>query len=210
MIQVEVAAIALDPKANQPVLLLKPSDVMRLLPIPLGQPEAMAILAALQDVKLLRPMTHDLMMTSLKELNADLLEVRIVNYREGIFYAELLLKTTAGLKTIDARPSDAIALAVRGDAPIYVTDTIFDMASVEAESITLNEEGTEEFMRHMPKALRDSLEGSLFDRMQGSHGRGFDAFGEHNDVVSHGGINEKEAEAIRSLIDFADPDDFIF
>lgn len=210
MIEVEVAAIALDPKANQPVLLLKPSDTMRLLPIPLGQPEAMAILSALQNVELLRPMTHDLMMTCFKELNATLIEVRIVNYREGIFYAELLLKTATGLKTIDARPSDAVALAVRAEAPIYVTETIFEVASVEAESITLNEEGTDEFMRHMPQALRDSLEGSLFDRMQQAQGRGFNTFGEQNDIVSNGGFKEDEAEAIRSLIDFADPDDFIF
>lgn len=209
MILVEVAAIALDPKINQPVLLLKPKDNTRLLPIPLGQPEAMSIMAALQNVELARPMTHDLMVSCFEAAELDVIEVRVVNLHEGIFYAEILLDTPSGVHTIDARPSDAIALALRVDANIYVADSIFNMASVESETITIQEDGMEDISRNLPGSLRDSLEGSLFDFMN-EHNIGTGSKSSAPSGLRKSSISPEEVDTLRALIDFADPDDFDF
>ena len=209
MILVEVAAIALDPKINQPVLLLKPKDNTRLLPIPLGQPEAMSIMAALQNVELARPMTHDLMVSCFEAAEIDILEVRVVNYLDGIFYAEILLDTPSGVHTIDARPSDAIALALRLGANIYVAESIFNMASVESETITIQEDGLDDIARNLPGLGADSLQGSPFDALRRNHGNA-SSMGASIDSPKEPSISPEEVDSLRALIDFADPDDFAF
>ena len=209
MILVEVAAIALDPKANQPVLLLKPQDNTRLLPIPLGQPEAMSIMAALQNTELIRPMTHDLMVNCFEAAEIDVIEVRVVNYLDGIFYAEILLDTSSGVHTIDARPSDAIALALRLDANIYVAEAIFNMASVESESITVKEDGIEDVRRNLSGFLHDSLQGSLFDVNNKNRAYASNESGMQKNSKEPS-ISPEEIDSLRALIDFADPDDFDF
>lgn len=207
MILVEVAAIALDTKANQPVLILAPADSTRLLPIPLGQPEAMAILAALQHVDLPRPMTHDLMASLFEETDVELLEVRIVNYTGGIFYAELLVQTGGEVKTIDSRPSDAVALAVRLQAEIYVSEAIFNIASVEAESISVSEEGFGNLARPLfPNEIKHPLTSNKFPPFLNRVKEQV----ERQKTAENNAINADEAENLRAFIEFSTPEDFDF
>lgn len=141
MLQLEIATIALDPRTDQPVLFMKPHhDVAhagRVLPIALGHPEATAILVAVQGVQLPRPMTHDLLAGVVNTLGAHLMHVTINGFDRGTFHANLTLAHNGETFIIDARPSDAIALAVRLQAPVFVIDEVFAQASVAESSINL-------------------------------------------------------------------------
>ena len=126
MVPVSVANMSIS-KAGF-VLLLKSEaeDDNRTLPIYIGPPEAQSILFRLNRVTLPRPMTHDLMRTLLKRLDARLEHVDIHDLKEGVFYARLHLLRQGRSLEIDARPSDAIALALRCDAPIFVAEKVMD------------------------------------------------------------------------------------
>ena len=137
MVLVRIASLAMDPRSNQPVIVLQAvgeeSDG-RLLPIWIGQPEATAILLALEDVDLPRPLTHDLMKNALETLGAYVERVEITRVEEGTFFAALVVRTEERTLAIDARPSDSIALAVRTGAPIFVAESVLDEAGVIDES----------------------------------------------------------------------------
>lgn len=143
MLQLDIATIALDPRTDQPVLFMKPhhdpGHAGRVLPIALGHPEATAILVAVQGVALPRPMTHDLLASVVGSLNAHLMHVTINGFDRGTFHATLTLSSGEETHAIDARPSDAIALAVRLHAPVFVTDEVFNQASVPEASINLED-----------------------------------------------------------------------
>lgn len=143
MLQLDIATIALDPRTDQPVLFMKPhhdsSHAGRVLPIALGHPEATAILVAVQGVALPRPMTHDLLAGVVRSLDAHLMHVTITGFDRGTFHATLTLAHGDETHAIDARPSDAIALAVRLQAPVFVTDEVFAEASVPEGSINLED-----------------------------------------------------------------------
>jgi uncharacterized protein len=154
--QVRIASIALDPRNNQPVLVLKPLDEEpgngRLLPIWIGHPEATAILLALEGVETPRPMTHDLLSSVILTLDTVVEKVAITRAEEGTFFAAIFLRGEDKTLTVDARPSDSIALAVRVGAPIYVADEVMESASVPDESVMGVDEETE------VAAFRDFLE----------------------------------------------------
>lgn len=114
--------------ANNPVVLLKESDGDRVIPIWVGAVEATAIAYAQQGVVPPRPLTHDLMRDVLRAVGADLAEVRITGLEEGVFYASLVF--ASGVE-VSARPSDAIALALRLDVPIFGSDAVLDEAGIE-------------------------------------------------------------------------------
>jgi bifunctional DNase/RNase len=101
------------------------------LPIVIGGFEAQAIAVALERMKPTRPLTHDLMKNFMLAFNVDLHEVLIADLQEGIFYSKLLCSSDADTVEIDSRTSDALALAVRFGCPIYIYETIFDIAGVE-------------------------------------------------------------------------------
>lgn len=152
MEQVRIASLALDPRTNQPVVLLKPLEESpgegRLLPIWIGHPEATAILLAIEGVETPRPMTHDLMLSLLGTLETLVDRVEITRVDEGTFYAAIVLRGEEFSRVVDARPSDSIALAIRAGAPIYVADEVLDSAGVPDESITaVNEEAELEAFR---------------------------------------------------------------
>lgn len=107
------------------------AESARVLPILIGGPEASAIHSAMEGILPPRPLTHDLLATVLQTLGATLERVVITEVREHTFYAELHLRTTAGEAVVSCRPSDAIALAVRADTPIYAEETLLDEAAVE-------------------------------------------------------------------------------
>jgi len=127
-IPVEVIGVRIEMPSNQPIVLLKEIDGIRYLPIWVGAVEASAIAFAQQGVEPTRPLTHDLFNTVLKLLDSKPIRVDISELKDGVFYAELHLH---GGVTISARPSDAIALALRASAPIFAAETLFAQAGIE-------------------------------------------------------------------------------
>ena len=136
MIRLSIVGVRVEVPTNQPIVLLREEDGERHLPIFIGPPEATAIVYALQGMETPRPMTHDLFTTVLDDLGAELERVVITELQEGTFFAELELKRNGNAFTISARPSDAIALAVRQveSVPIFAEESVLDEAGVEFEA----------------------------------------------------------------------------
>jgi len=125
---VEVMGVRVEMPSNQPIVLLKELDGLRYLPIWLGAVEATAIAFAQQGVKPPRPLTHDLFKEVLSELGAKLNTVYLTQLKDGVFYAQL---NFADGPTISARPSDAIALALRTGSPILASEQLLSEAGIE-------------------------------------------------------------------------------
>ncbi len=121
MIELDVVGVRVEMPSNQPIVLLRETGAGRYLPIWIGAVEATAIAFAQQGVVPPRPLTHDLFRDSLTALGHELTQVRITSMSEGIFYAELVLDDTV---TVSARPSDAIALALRTGTTIVCADEV--------------------------------------------------------------------------------------
>ncbi|MCX5726033.1 MAG: bifunctional nuclease family protein [Candidatus Saganbacteria bacterium] len=119
MIQMQIGGLGFDPRNLSPIVLLRDEEEMNFLPIWIGIFEAAAIAMELQGVQPPRPMTHDLLKTAIEKFEGKVLKVVINDVKEGTFYAVIEIEGKDGKKlSIDARPSDAIALAVRTKAPI--------------------------------------------------------------------------------------------
>ncbi len=131
MVEVELAAVRVDLQSNTPVVLLQETEgARRTLPIFIGAPEATAIAFALQGVTTPRPMTHDLMRDLLEALGAQVERVVITELRSTTYFAELRLQLGERSSTVSSRPSDAIALAARTGAPLYVAEDVLDAEGV--------------------------------------------------------------------------------
>jgi hypothetical protein len=125
MVEMELSKIVIDEKRHDQLIALKEKGGSRVLPIVIGLNEASAIKLKISGFNPPRPLTHDLLFAIIDELGASVEKVIIDKLQENTFHAKLVLKTASGsLKTIDARPSDSIALAVRSHAPILVEDEI--------------------------------------------------------------------------------------
>ena len=131
MQEMDIYGVSFDLVGKQPIVLLKTKDGNRYLPIWIGHSEAAAILMKLQNAATPRPMTHDLVTDMLGELNASVARVAVTELRENTFYAQITLQVNGSEIEIDSRPSDAIALAVRADAKIYVADEVIDDSAIE-------------------------------------------------------------------------------
>jgi bifunctional DNase/RNase len=144
MLQMQIGGLGFDPKNLSPMVLLKDPEEMNFLPIWIGIFEAAAIAMELQDVHPPRPMTHDLLSEAIKIFGAKVERVIISDVKEGTFFAVIELKDKEGKKiNLDARPSDAIALAVRTKCPIHVAEVVMMQAKlVNAEK---DEEETKKF-----------------------------------------------------------------
>jgi bifunctional DNase/RNase len=128
-IEMELVGIELARPPNIPCLLLREADgEHRVLPIFIGGPEATAIAFALEDVETPRPMTHDLMKDVLDELGATLERVVVTEVRDATFYAEIVMSLAGTVHAVSARPSDAVALAVRYDAPVFAEEGVLEEA----------------------------------------------------------------------------------
>ena len=123
----DVVGVRVEMPANQPIVLLREIGGERYLPIWIGAVEATAIAFAQQGVVPARPMTHDLMRDLLEALGADLRQIRITELRDGVFYAELVF--ASGVE-VSARPSDAIALALRTGTPIFGAESVLEEAGI--------------------------------------------------------------------------------
>ena len=164
MVQVRVLGVALD-AAQQHIVLLKPllddPDSPRVLPIWIGAQEATSIVIAVAGEQAPRPLSHDLMITLLDNLHAQVVRVEVTRIEEGTFYAELTLSTPSGARVIDARPSDAIALAVRAEAPLFVADEVLDDAGIpaEIEDQSIDEPEVDEFKRFLDDVDPEDFQG---------------------------------------------------
>jgi bifunctional DNase/RNase len=128
----EVIGVRVEMPSNQPIVLLKEIDGSRILPIWVGAVEATAIAFAQQGVEPPRPLTHDLMNNLLELLDATVTAVHMTEIKDGIFYATMLLRDSSGGQlSISARPSDAIALAVRSHSNILATQELLDEIGIE-------------------------------------------------------------------------------
>ncbi|MGA7756288.1 MAG: bifunctional nuclease family protein [Ilumatobacteraceae bacterium] len=132
MVPLELIGVRVEVPANTPMVLLRESDGRhRLLPIYIGSPEASAIHYALEGVVPPRPLTHDLFLIALGELGATVTQVVVTEMRDRTYFAELHLATADGERILSARPSDAIALAVRCGAPLFASDQLIDEVGQE-------------------------------------------------------------------------------
>ena len=123
MVEMVIYGVSFDLVGKQPIVLLKTADGNRFLPIWIGHPEAAAILMKLQNASTPRPMTHDLVTEILGQLNAEVVRITVTELRENTFFAQITVQQDGSEVEIDSRPSDAIALAIRSDAPIYAAES---------------------------------------------------------------------------------------
>ena len=137
--KMSVYGVSFDVASKQPIVLLKSENTNRFLPIWIGHPEAAAILMRLQETELPRPMTHDLFTNVLGFLSTSLQHVLVTELRDNTFYAVLHLLSGEREMDVDSRPSDAIALAVRTEAPIFAANELLETNGVE-----LDQEETED------------------------------------------------------------------
>lgn len=133
MIEMKVFGLALDEESQVPVLILKDLEEKAVLPIWIGAMEAMAISLALNDVVLPRPMTHDLLLNMINKLDAQVVAVNVTELNEGTYYADIEVEVEGGIRRIDSRPSDAIALALRAKSPILVDEKVLEQVANEAK-----------------------------------------------------------------------------
>ena len=139
MIQMTVRGIALDPITNMPIIILKDVDERKALPIWVGIFEANAIALELEKVTTPRPMTHDLLKSVLDGLGVTVRQVIVNDLKDNTFFAVIELNSNGAVINIDSRPSDAIALALRVNAPIFVAENVV----AQAKSVEISEEKEE-------------------------------------------------------------------
>tara|TARA_B100000214_G_scaffold342895_1_gene291005 strand:+ start:42 stop:581 length:540 start_codon:yes stop_codon:yes gene_type:complete len=136
MIPVNVDKISYHPSSRSYAVLLKEENSKKVLPILVGSFEAQSIALALEVVETPRPLTHDLICEMIKKIDAKLVSVYISKLNDGVFYAKLKIKGLKfGIKQIDSRPSDAISIALRLNAQIYVSPAVIKEAGVDREDI---------------------------------------------------------------------------
>ena len=177
-VQVEILGLSSSPSAGGAyALLLRETYGKRRLPIIIGQFEAQAIALELEGISPPRPLTHDLLKTLVDNLGASVTEILIDELRDNTFYSKIAIDVSSLENIIDARPSDAIALAVRTSAPIFVSETVMELASfipsddekedafsnsVEEGSVKATEDETKS--ASLQDQLREAIQGEDYER----------------------------------------------
>jgi hypothetical protein len=139
-----IYGVSFDLVGKQPIVLLKTAEGNKFLPIWIGHPEAAAILMKLQSQAPPRPMTHDLLSDMLEQLGAQIVRITVTELRENTFYAQITLQQDGGEIEIDSRPSDAIALAIRAEAPIFAADRVIEESAIEFEGEEIDQDRLDE------------------------------------------------------------------
>jgi bifunctional DNase/RNase len=153
-----IYGVSFDLVGKQPIVLLKTASGNKFLPIWIGHPEAAAILMKLQGASTPRPMTHDLFTDILAQLDVQVTRITVTELRENTFYASITIQQNGAEIEIDSRPSDAIALAVRADAPIFAADRVIEESAIEFEGDDVNEEEiVDEFRRFLDQVSPDEF-----------------------------------------------------
>ena len=177
-VQCEILGLSSSPSTGGAyAILLKEMEGNRRLPIIIGAFEAQAIALEIEGIKPPRPLTHDLLKQITDNLGANVVEIIVDELRENTFYAKIILEVAALTQEIDARPSDAIALAVRAQAPIYVAESVLQSAAFipsedsESETIIPPEKGTSKKplskdakLAALQNKLREAIDGEEYER----------------------------------------------
>lgn len=143
MIEVTIDSIRVSLMSHHRIVVLKEQEGERLLPIWIGPFEADAITIQLQGMDAARPLTHDLLKSVIETLGAEVMHIIVTGLENTTFYAQIVLDIDGDTIEIDSRPSDAIALAVRVNAPIYVAEDVMDQACIQpGEEMSLTESGS--------------------------------------------------------------------
>jgi len=140
MVQVEIDSIRVSLMSQHRIVILKDLAGERFLPIWIGPYEAEAITVSLQEMEVARPLTHDLLRNVLQALGAEVQRIDIVDLRDDVFYARIVLRVAGREIEIDSRPSDALALAVRVHVPIFVEEKVMQEAATEPEGEVKDDE----------------------------------------------------------------------
>ena len=127
-IEMDIKGLMVDPISNMPIVILRDKEGTRTLPIWVGMSEANAIALQIENIATPRPMTHDLLRNVIHDLKASVDKIVVCDLQDGTFYALIYLHVNGESLAIDSRPSDAIALALRTRAPIFVEETVIDSA----------------------------------------------------------------------------------
>src|SRR5471030_996345 len=150
MVEMTIYGVSFDLIGKQPIVLLKTAEGNRYLPIWIGHPEAAAILMKLQGATAPRPLTHDLLVNILGELEVEVVRVTVTELRENTFHASITVAQNGTELEIDSRSSDAIAVAVRAHVPTYAADEVIEESAIEMEGDDVNEEEIlDEFKRFL-------------------------------------------------------------
>jgi hypothetical protein len=128
-IEMKVNGIVLDPQTNVPIVILKDAAGKHTLPIWIGLLEASAIAMELEKIKIHRPLTHDLLKNILEQLNVAVVKIEITDIKNNTYYALIHLDVQGKVITVDSRPSDSIALALRTNSPIFVAKTVLEKSN---------------------------------------------------------------------------------
>ncbi len=131
LILMEVKGLMMDPNSSVPIVILRSEEHSRVLPIWIGIFEANAIALKLEGIEPPRPMTHDLLVNLLSGVDCSIARVAINDLVDNTFFAQIFVQVNSEELIVDSRPSDAIALALRADVPIYVAETVLDKAKAE-------------------------------------------------------------------------------
>lgn len=129
LVKMSVSGLTIDPYTNSPIMILKEEQGERSIPIWIGLLEATAIASELENIKFSRPMTHDLLRNMIQTLGAEIEKVEVCDLRDNTFFALIHMSGEGKSLAMDARPSDAIALALRTKAPIFVNETVFEKSA---------------------------------------------------------------------------------
>jgi uncharacterized protein len=158
MIEMRVMGIALDTRTGTPIVVLNDLENRRALPIWIGTAEASAIIRQLEDIKSARPMTHDLIHNMIDAIGFSVVRVEINDLSSDTYYASIFLQnpTSNQEKAVDSRPSDAIALALRAEVPIFVTANVIAEGTISTD-VERDEAEAEEF-----KSFLDNIKASDF------------------------------------------------
>ena len=164
MIEMKVMGIALDTRTGSPIVVLHDKENRKALPIWIGSAEASAIIRKIENLAVARPMTHDLIINIIEKTGYHLDKVEINDVEKDTYYATLFLTKDGETLEIDARPSDAIAVAMRAEAPIFVTANVLMNGSVSTDTAK-DEEEAQEF-----KDFIQNIKPSDFEKlMEGKH-----------------------------------------
>ena len=155
MQEMVIYGVSFDMVGKQPIVLLKTVENNKFLPIWIGHPEAAAILMKLQSQAPPRPMTHDLVSDMLEQLGAQIVRITVTELRENTFYAQITVQQDGSEIEIDSRPSDAIALAIRAEAPIFAADRVIEESAIEFEGEEVDEEQLEAEVLRFRSFLED-------------------------------------------------------
>ena len=166
MVEVTIDSIRVSLMSQHRVVILKDVDSNRYLPIWIGPCEADAITVSLQEVEVARPLTHDLLRNVINELGAKVTEIQVSELRDDVFYARIILAVNGKRMEIDTRPSDALALAVRVNATVYVSENVMELASVLPD-VELEGETSEESDKRL-SVFKDFVDTLDLDDLGGS------------------------------------------